>query len=141
MMPECRIDITPCLCATMAGMTSVPVFPLRLRNPRLRELAKEIARRESISQNELIEQALEHELVARGAMWVDDLRSAADRFAELTQEQYAAVMARSIEDFPRGEGRSEPLLARRITCRAVEVAPSAPGDDRLGVIAAFNAVR
>ena len=34
-----------------------------------------------------MEQAIEHEVVARGAMLSEDLRAAADRLAELTQEQ------------------------------------------------------
>jgi hypothetical protein len=33
-------------------------FPLRLRDPRLRALVREVAQREGVSQNELIEQAI-----------------------------------------------------------------------------------
>ena len=47
-------------------MSNTPTFSLRLRMPRLRELTSEIAQREAISQNKLIEFALEPELVARG---------------------------------------------------------------------------
>jgi hypothetical protein len=68
-------------------MASRAVFPLRWRNERLRTLTAELASRLGISQNELIEQAIEHEVVARGAMLSDDLRAAADRLAELTREQ------------------------------------------------------
>ena len=53
-----------------------------------------IAQRESISQNELIEQALEHESVARGAMWAEALRAAADRLTALTDAP-ARVAARA----------------------------------------------
>ena len=42
------------------------VFPLRWRNEKLRILTAEVAARLGISQNELIEQAIEHEVVARG---------------------------------------------------------------------------
>jgi hypothetical protein len=73
-----------------------------------------------ISQNELIEQAVEHEVVARGAMLSDDLRAAADRLAELTQEQYERIQARGVESFIAGEGLSEPVQSR-LTPRAAAV--------------------
>ena len=93
-------------------MASRAVFPLRWRNERLRALTAEVASRLGISQNELIEQAIEHEVVARGAMLSEDLRAAADRLAELTQEQYERIQAGSLERFVAGEGLSEPLQTR-----------------------------
>ena len=93
-------------------MASRAVFPLRWRNERLRALTAEVASRLGISQNELIEQAIEHEVVARGAMLSEDLRAAADRLAELTQEQYELMQARGLESFVAGEGLSEPLQTR-----------------------------
>jgi hypothetical protein len=96
-------------------MASRAVFPLRWRNERLRALTAEVASRLGISQNELIEQAIEHEVVARGAMLSEDLRAAADRLAELTQEQYERIQARSLERFVAGEGQLEPLQARPTT--------------------------
>jgi len=93
-------------------MASRAVFPLRWRNERLRALTAEVASRLGISQNELIEQAIEHEVVARGAMLSDDLRAAADRLAQLTQEQYERIQARSLEDYVAGEGLLEPVQAR-----------------------------
>ena len=88
------------------------VFPLRWRNEKLRTLTAEVAARLGISQNELIEQAIEHEVVARGAMLSEDLRAAADRLAELTQEQYERIQVRGLENFVAGEGLLEPLQAR-----------------------------
>ena len=88
------------------------VFPLRWRDEKLRTLTAEVAARLGISQNELIEQAIEHEVVARGAMLSEDLRSAADRLAELTQEQYERIQARGLESFVAGEGILEPVQAR-----------------------------
>jgi hypothetical protein len=88
------------------------VFPLRWRNEKLRTLTAEVAARLGISQNELIEQAIEHEVVARGGMLSEDLRAAADRLAELTQEQYERIQARGLERFVAGEGLSEPLQSR-----------------------------
>ena len=93
-------------------MASRTVFPLRWRNERLRALTAEVASRLGISQNELIEQAIEHEVVARGGMLSEDLRAAADRLAELTQEQYERIQARGLERFVAGEGLSEPLQTR-----------------------------
>jgi hypothetical protein len=93
-------------------MASRAVFPLRWRNERLRALTAEVASRLGISQNELIEQAIEHEVVARGGMLSEDLRAAADRLAELTQEQYERIQARSMERFVAGEGELEPLQVR-----------------------------
>jgi len=91
-------------------MASRAVFPLRWRNERLRALTAEVAARLGISQNELIEQAIEHEVVARGAMLSEDLRAAADRLAEL----------RNVEGFVAGEGLPEPVQAR-LTPRAATV--------------------
>jgi hypothetical protein len=93
-------------------MASRSAFPLRWRNERLRALTAEVAARLGISQNELIEQAIEHEVIARGAMLSDDLRAAADRLAELTQEQYERIQARGLEDYVAGEGLLEPVQAR-----------------------------
>jgi hypothetical protein len=93
-------------------MASRTVFPLRWRNERLRALTAEVASRLGISQNELIEQAIEHEVVARGGMLSEDLRAAADRLAELTQEQYERMQARGLERFVAGEGLSEPIQTR-----------------------------
>ena len=93
-------------------MASRAVFPLRWRNEKLRALTAEVASRLGISQNELIEQAIEHEVVARGAMLSEDLRAAADRLAELTQEQYERIQARGLERFVAGEGEAEPLQTR-----------------------------
>ena len=101
-------------------MASRAVFPLRWRSERLRTLTAEVASRLGISQNELIEQAIAHEVVARGAMISDDLRAAADRLAELTQEQYERIQARSVESFVAGEGLPEPVQAR-LTPRAAAV--------------------
>ena len=101
-------------------MASRTVFPLRWRNERLRALTAEVASRLGISQNELIEQAVEHEVVARGAMLSEDLRAAADRLAGLTQEQYERIQARGVESSIAGEGLSEPVQSR-LTPRAAAV--------------------
>ena len=108
----------------LGDMASRSVFPLRWRNERLRTLTAEVAYRLGISQNELIVQAIEHEVVARGAMLSEDLRAAADRLAELTQEQYEGIQARGLESFVAGEGQFEPVQARPAQPAAVDRAVS-----------------
>jgi len=68
-----------------------PAFQLRLRDPRLRALLHEVAVREHISQNELIEQALEHELALRADRITEGLGAVADRLAALTDASTSPV--------------------------------------------------
>lgn len=114
------------------------VFPLRLRSQGLRELVREVAASEQISQNELIEQALTHELLLRGATLVDDLERAAQRIGDLTDAEYAKIVERSLTDFAEGEGLAEPLQAYAID---VEDAAQEEQVDSLGVMAAFDSVQ
>ena len=95
-------------------------FPLRWRNEKLRTLTAEVAARLGISQNELIEQAIEHEVVARGGMLSEDLRAAADRLAELTQELHERIQARGLARFVAGEGLPEPLQTGMQPAAAVD---------------------
>ncbi len=125
------------------------VFSLRLGDQRLRELVREVADREHLSQNELIEQAVEHEVIARGAMLAEDLAAAADRLARLTAEQSARLVTRSIESFGAGESRPEPVQARALgrggssrSRSAAALVSAAPADaDVLGVLAVFDDAR
>jgi len=129
----------------MVGMADrVPTFPLRLRNPRLRLLLREVAEREHISQNELIEQALEHELSLRGARIADDLAAAAKKLAEMSDSSYRLLIDDSIVAFVSGEAQPEPIQAYALhgkaggggtqgTTRALP--------DPLGVLAAFESGR
>ena len=57
---------------------------------------REVAASEQISQNELIEQAIAHEVLLRGATLVDDLERAAQRIGELTDAEYAKIVDRSL---------------------------------------------
>lgn len=95
-------------------MATVPVFSLRLRDARLRELVREVAAGLGISQNELIEQAVEHEVLARGAMLRDDLQSAADRLSRLTAEQHRQILSRSVEGFVAAEFGPDPIRSRQV---------------------------
>lgn len=135
---------------TMAGVADERrVFSLRLGDQRLRELVREVADREHLSQNELIEQAVEHEVIARGAMLAEDLAAAADRLARLTAEQSARLVTRSIDSFGAGESRPEPVQARalrpggpsrsRSAAASIPAAPAA--GDALGVLAVFDDAR
>jgi hypothetical protein len=108
-------------------MTANGVFPLRLRDDRLRTLVRELAKSLGISQNELIEQAIEREVVVRGGLLSEDLRSAADRIAALSEEQYQRMTDRSIGVFVAGETNPEPLQARRIsTPKPAAARPAVP---------------
>lgn len=116
---------------------AVPVFSLRIRQERLRTLIREVAAREHISQNELLEQAAEHEVIARGALITEDLTAAAAHLASLTEAAYRELVAASITDFAAGEATGEPIQARRID-RQPELQPAAPA---LVAVAAFQSIR
>jgi len=110
-------------------------FPLRLRSERRRALLREVAEREHLSQNELIEQAIEHELVARGAMLADDLATSARRLAALTAPERSELIERSVADAGRSEHLADPIRVRGFRV------PTSPPDDRFGVLAAFESAR
>jgi hypothetical protein len=103
------------------------VFPLRFHDARLRELVREVAARERVSQNELIEQAVENEVVARGGRLAEDLAEAAARLASLTEAEPEPLQARALH--------SDPAPA------AATGQPPAVPTDRLGVLAAYSAGR
>lgn len=109
------------------------VFPLRFRNESIRELVRVVAEREGISQNELLEQAAEHEVVARGALLADELEATAARLRSTTT--LAVMVEASIEEFVAGEALAEPLRPRLIE-RPRVVRSTAPA--ALGAAAAFD---
>ena len=115
------------------------VFPLRLRDERLRLLLREVAEREHISQNELIEQAIRHELALRATRLADELASAARRLSELSGPTYDEIITRSIGDFVSGEAEPEPLQAHALHGPAGRERDAQAGSDPLGVLAAFEA--
>lgn len=117
------------------GTVAVPVFSLRIRQERLRALIREVAAQEHISQNELLEQAAEHEVIARGALIAEDLTAAATHLSALTETAYRDLVATSITDFAAGEALGEPIQARRIS-RHPEPATD---PQQLVAVAAFQA--
>lgn len=137
-MSHCLVDITrPSRYGT--AMAATTTFPLRLRDPRLRALVRELAEREKISQNEFIELALEHEIVVRGALIADELAAAASRLSELTEKQYVALIDRSVERFVASEAGRDPLQTTALHISAG--ATLAHSFDDLGVMAAFESGR
>ena len=120
-------------------MAATSTFPLRLRDPRLLSLVRELAERENISQNEFIELALEHEIVVRGALVADELAAAANRLSELTEKQYIALVDRSVERFVAGEAGRDPLQATAL--HTPTGSTLAYSFDQLGVMAAFESGR
>lgn len=73
-----------------------PTFSLRLRKAWVRKMVRELAEHEGISQNEFLEQAAEHEVIARGAMVADDLERIAARLREISDEAYEDLVEASI---------------------------------------------
>lgn len=115
------------------------VFPLRLPSHRLRELVREVAAREQISQNELIVQAVVHEVLLRGSTLAADLEQATARTGGLTEAEYANIVDRALSDFAEGEGMAEPLQARTIV--SDDVTRQDREIDSLGVMAAFDSAQ
>jgi hypothetical protein len=95
-----------------------------------------------ISQNELIERATEHEVIARGAMLSEDLRMAADRMSELTQASHQQLIDRSLDQMAVGEGQRDPLPVRRIVRPATAPSSGPPVPSRrTGLTEAYEAAR
>jgi hypothetical protein len=123
-------------------MTSAPAkgaFPLRFKDGRLRELVREVAENEHVSQTDLIEEAVAHELIFRGARLANDLAEAAGRISRLTELQRTELIDRSIDQFAAGESLPDPLQARAIHSPSGRIEESM--EDPLGVLEAFNAAR
>jgi hypothetical protein len=91
------------------------VFSLRLRRENLREMVRDLAMREGISQNELLEQAAEHEVVVRGALVADDLEYVASQMRRLSATAYAALVEESLVSAAVAEGVPDPLRAHQIS--------------------------
>ena len=108
-------------------------FPLRFRKDRVRELVRVVAEREGISQNELLEQAAEHEVLARGALLADELEASAARLRAVTATAHDELVERSISEFVVAEGLPEPLRARQISRR-----PQGMVTSTIGAVAAFR---
>lgn len=141
-----QLDITAATQNHVGMGERSPAFPLRLRDARLRALVREVAEREGISQNELIEHAIEDEMLIRGRLLADELQASADRLAAMTDHAYAEIVARSEREFAEGEGRPDPLASAALhgagARRRVQAAPELAADvDKLGVLAAFEAGR
>src|SRR5690625_4600011 len=115
------------------------VFSLRLHSQGLRELVREVAASEQISQNELIEQAVRNELLLRGTTLVDDLERAARRSGDLTDAEHAEILERSLTDFAAGEGLADPSQGYAID--AADATPAGQVVDSLGVMSAFDSAQ
>jgi hypothetical protein len=122
-------------------MAPTGVFPLRFRSMQLRALVRELAAHENISQNEFIEQAVEHEAVLRGGMLSDDLAAASRSLAMLTNAQHNDQMQRAITTLAAGEELRDPLQATALHTGAVGNEAPSDDDDKFGVLAAFESAR
>jgi hypothetical protein len=123
----------------MDVMTEPTSFPLRMRDPRMRQLVREVAQRDHLSQNALIEQAVANEVVVRGGLIAAELASAAGRLAQMSAPELERAVAASIEDFAAGEARPEPLRPSALHgVGAMGLRPPTPDGDPLGVMTAFH---
>lgn len=89
-----------------------PVFSLRFRDPVLRERVRAVAEREGISQNEFLERAAEHEIVASGALLADELEAAASRLRAMTATEAIGQVEASIRAFVAAEAAPDPIRPR-----------------------------
>lgn len=105
------------------------VFSLRLRKANLRESVRSIARQEGISQNEFLEQAVEHEVVVRGALLADDLELAAAEMRTLSASAYAKLTEESLLSAAASEARPDPLRVRQIVRTSDLEGPENQGSD------------
>lgn len=145
MMSCCSLDIIMSWGDDGAMVDQVAAFPLRLRDQRLRVLLKEVARHEGVSQNVLIERAIEDDMVVRGRLMADDLQRSAEHLHQLSDEAYDRLVARSVENFGKAEGRPDPIAASALHTSASSsgetAARTGTPPDRLGVLAAFDTAR
>lgn len=111
-----------------------PTFPLRIRNDRVRELVRLVAEQEGISQNELLEQAAEHEVVARGALLADELDACAARIRAARAGPAERLVEASVREFSEAEARPDPLRPRRIS----RPGPASAEVGSIGGVAAFE---
>lgn len=116
----------------MVGMDR-PAFSLRL-DPALRDRVRVVAQRAGISQNEFLERAAEHEVVARGALLAEELEAAASHLRTVSAPAAAEQVEASITAFVEAESGPDPIRPRQITREPVQVA--APS--MVGAVAAFQ---
>jgi hypothetical protein len=120
-------------------------FSLRLADPRVREAVREISEHEHMSQNEYIEQAIRNDLVVRGQLRAEQLRTVADRLAAITDDAYESLVERSLIEFAEGESHPDPAEMRAFAPREARGAPHPARSTRtsgiLEAVAAFGAGR
>lgn len=93
-------------------MTAGHQFTLRFHDDRVREHVRELAAQLGVSQNELIEQAVERDVMFHGAMLADDLERAAKRLHRLSARRRHDLMVRSIDGFAAAEANPDPIRPR-----------------------------
>ncbi len=126
----------------MEGMSDPrPVFPLRFHDLKLRELVREVAARANVSQNDIIEQAILHDVVIQGELLAADLDASARRLAQLSNDQVDALVDRGLEAFAEGESNPDPLQMHALhPGEPLVAAPVRPGvKSHSAALAAFHA--
>ena len=117
------------------------VFSLRFHDARLRQLVQEVALREGVSQNELIEGAVRNEVVFRGELLASDLATAASRLQSMSNDLREELIARSIVEFGQGEANSDPIHAEQVPPHTFDRNLAEQAADPYGIVAAFSSRR
>jgi hypothetical protein len=116
-------------------MTSRPTVSLRFSNPVLRERVRAVAEQCGVSQNEFLERAAEHEVVARGGLLSGELDALAGRLAQMSAATLSERVEASKVDFAAGEALPDPLRPRRVL---TEASPVVSTRTPIGAVAAFS---
>lgn len=120
-----------------------PTFSLRLRKAWVRTMVRELSEHEGISQNEFLEQAAEHEVIARGAMVADDLERIATRLREISDEAYedlveASINAAADSEALSDEPRAYQFIARKGAVGEMVSAAEVPSASGIGAVSVFE---
>lgn len=119
----------------MGTMAPRPTVSLRFSNPVLRERVRLLAAHIGVSQNEFLERAAEHEVVACGALLSRELEALAAQVGEMSAATRREQVEASKADFAAGEALPEPLRPRQIYREPTSAASTSSS---IGAVAAFG---
>lgn len=115
-------------------MAPRPTFSLRFTNPDLRKRVRMLAEQCGISQNEFLERAAEHEVIARSGLLSSELEALASRLGQMSASTLRERVEASKADFVAGEALPDPLRPRLVH---LAQAP-AERSSLIGAVAAFG---
>ena len=112
-------------------------FSLRFRIPGLRAKVAEVAASEGLSQNELLEQAAQNEVIIRGGLIEQDLNESARVLSLITQQARANLIKASIAEAAAGEAMADPISVQGFEDTSSTLHTAEGDDSSGGVTAAF----